>query len=297
LGRSPLTGNGGYTVLALSKKPDSPFKDVRLRQAVSLLIDRDAFIDAFYNVSKLQSLGLTVESAWNSHVPSSWKAIWLDPQTSALGDGAKYFKHDPDEAAKLLKAANAFGIEQELAYHSDRGAFGGATHQQQMEAFAEMLQAGGHFKLKTVTGPYATFFQPNYLRAHGNFDGIAPDPSGSFPDIELQLDNNYQPGAKNDVIGDWGNVPGLQDIMDRLRNELDPNKRNDIVKEFQKFMAVQMPAVPYPGLASVFDLYWPWVGNAGVYLAFGSTVPGAADSPAESDIYLWYDKSKDTRTT
>src|SRR5690606_22693714 len=39
-------------VIGFSYRPDSPFHDERIRRAVSMLIERDPWIDAFYNVSK-----------------------------------------------------------------------------------------------------------------------------------------------------------------------------------------------------------------------------------------------------
>ena len=40
-----------------SVKPDNAFKDVRLRQAVSMLIDRGAIVDTFYNVPNFKAAG------------------------------------------------------------------------------------------------------------------------------------------------------------------------------------------------------------------------------------------------
>ena len=100
--------NGGYQI-TLSKLENSPLqKDVRLRHAISMLIDRDAWIDTFFNVSELEKQGLPMQSAWNSTI-SCTAVEWLDPKTDKLGEDSKWFKHDPKGAADLLRAANAYG--------------------------------------------------------------------------------------------------------------------------------------------------------------------------------------------
>src|SRR3970282_853689 len=58
----------------------SQFLDERVRQAFSMAIDRDAYLDTFHNVSPLRAQGVTVDAVWNSHlgiVPEGW---WLDPK-------------------------------------------------------------------------------------------------------------------------------------------------------------------------------------------------------------------------
>ena len=85
---------------------------MRIRYAISNLIDRDLWIDTFYNVSKLQQEGLPMDTGWNSHI-SCTSAEWLDPKSEkTFGENAKYFKRDLAEAKKLLAAAGyASGVE------------------------------------------------------------------------------------------------------------------------------------------------------------------------------------------
>jgi ABC-type transport system substrate-binding protein len=297
IGFHPLNSGitGGYQI-TLSKLENSPLqKDVRLRHAISLLIDRDAWIDAFFNVSRLEKDGLTMQSGWNSNI-SCTAPEWLDPKTNKLGEDSKWFHHDPDEAGKLLRAANSFGIEQDYSYASS----GFTTPQttRQMEVIAQMLQEGGHFKLNVKTGDYTAWAQPTFFRGRGQYEGISWT-SGAMggDDMDAQLWGFYAPGARSDGIYSWDRVPGLEDLMKRHRREADDKKRVAITQEIQRFLAKNQPAIMYPGIATSFNMYWPWMGNAGVYRHLGSTGPGAPLAvPQDTLIHAWYDKSKDKRS-
>jgi peptide/nickel transport system substrate-binding protein len=291
LANSPFIGNtGGGGMYGFSKRSTSPFqRDIRVRHAVSHLLDRDAWLDAINNVSGLGREGLPVEVGWNSHCACSWPTVWLDPKEGKLGEGSKYFQYNPDEAAKLLRAAGHFGLEQELVMRAD----GSSVYNREQAIFADMLNTGGHFKIKTRVEDYNTFVLPKYIfvKPGGDFEGISPLPWGAFPDFDGVLWGHWAPGSRNDWTGDWDNIPGLRDLMVRHRQERDEKKQIAIAHEWQREMAKQMPLVPNPGRASTFTLYWPWMGNAGVHQTWLTN-----GNASETFLYYWLDKSKDTRT-
>ena len=82
----------------------SPFLDERVRQAASLSIDRELWLDTVYNVASFRSQGLPVETKWNSSVLPVYEG-WLDPRSRDFGPNGKYFEHSVEEAKKLLAAA------------------------------------------------------------------------------------------------------------------------------------------------------------------------------------------------
>lgn len=283
--------NGDYT-LTLSKLEDSPLRDVRIRHAISLLIDREPWIDTFYNISGLEAIGLPMESAWNSHFCCT-ATEWLDPQSNQLGEDSRWFHHNPEEAARLLEAADAFGLEQDFSYATS-GLTTPATSRR-MEVFAQMLQEGGHFKLRVNTGDYTSWFQPEYFRARAQYDGIAWT-SGNHnvvPDLDSVLWGFYAPNGRNDGIYAWDRVPGLQNLMERHRREMDGEERLAVAHDLQRLLAQEMPAVKFPGVATIFHMYWPWMGNGGYFRVYGSQQVVANDTLPT----IWYDEGKDTRSS
>ena len=91
-------------VVTFGMMGDSPFKDERVRQAVSMALDRDAMIDAAFNISNLRMKASPMEIRYNSHIQAEWtpSGYWLDPKGSDFGENAKYFKFNIEEAKKLL---------------------------------------------------------------------------------------------------------------------------------------------------------------------------------------------------
>jgi peptide/nickel transport system substrate-binding protein len=284
---SPLRGQSSINYIGMSKLPDSKWeKDLRLRQALSMVIDRDAYVDAFYNVSGFEAEGLPVEVGHNTHVPCSWPTIWLNPKKDDLGENSKYLQFQLDEAAKLLRAANAFGAEDTLTFAAT-GQFGTPK---QLEVMVQMMNQGGHFKITLNPQDYTTVITPKYTFGKGQYPDLGTHPLGGWVDWEIPMWNTFSPGGRNDYVGH--ETPHLKEIMLRYRNELDEKKRIDIAKEWQIAMAKEMVLVPFPGQATGFGFAYPWFGNAGYF-----DVAGGGVAPQETLIHAWYDKSKDTRST
>jgi peptide/nickel transport system substrate-binding protein len=112
------------------RAPDAPWRDDRVRKAVSMAIDRDALLDAAYNFPELQELGLPVERVWNTDVPASEKPYWLDPKgeykfepddPDMTEDNKAIFAYNPEQAMALLEAAGyGDGFSTKFAYTSAR---------------------------------------------------------------------------------------------------------------------------------------------------------------------------------
>src|SRR5207247_7067372 len=89
-----------------------PFNDVRVRRAISHAIDRQAIIESVYvkgEPTPAIGRGLT-----------DWS-----PRVDQLGPGAKYYRHDPKEARRLLAEAGFHnGLKTQLNVTGGYGADG-----------------------------------------------------------------------------------------------------------------------------------------------------------------------------
>jgi peptide/nickel transport system substrate-binding protein len=265
----------------------SPFHDTRVRQAVSMLLERQLFIDTFFNVTAFESEGLPVESRWHSHFAAGEPPYWIDPQGDGLGEGAKNFQYDPEEAMKLVRAAGHDGTLSMPGWVS--GAASESALRQQ-EAIQEMLHEGNLFEISINSVP-RNDFNVNYFNGGGLYEGIVlqqgPGVSGDI-DNHITVRFNVTAAPPQCLLREvYPFYEETQRLIDAQRLELDDGKRLEILTDLQQEMALQMPAVPWPGIANGFNLAWPWMGNFNLYTAKSSIT-----SPSESWPSLWYDESK-----
>ena len=271
-------------------RPGSPFLDERVRRAAAMLIDRDQWIDTFFNVSKFKAEGFPVDVRWHSHISSGWEGFWLDPRSDAFGEGKANFQYNPAEAKKLLAAAGyPNGLSTDFTFITTSQY--GTTYVQHAEVFKGMLEAHGDFKLRQNNPDYQTDFVPKYVYSKGNFNGIYvgattthPDPDGSLFSL-FHRDGNAQHVALDGNGGD----ERMYALVEAQRKEPDRNKRIQIIQDFQRYVATKMYTLPYPGQSRGYSLAWPWIGNRGVFRQYDDEA-----APQESRVQLWFDRSKYT---
>jgi ABC-type transport system substrate-binding protein len=261
--------------LMFSAKPDSPFRDVRLRRAASMLMDRDIYADTFYNLGQFRDAGLPVEVTWHSHLAAQSTSTWLDPKGKELGEGAQYFQHNVAEAKKLISAAGLPSTP--IAYWMRRRVPDFPT------VIANMLSDG--FQLQTRVLDTNTEWRPLVQASKGaRVDGVCGDAIAAGYNDESFLVNKYTPAGKFSVSPDP--IPGISDAIQKARQELDTNRRNDMVKRVQKDLAMLMPDIPELSVGPRYALNWPWIKNFGVFTW------GGIFHSSSSKVYTeyWYDE-------
>jgi ABC-type transport system substrate-binding protein len=271
-------------VIGFSYRPSSPFHDERIRRAVSMLIDRDPWIDAFYNVSSYEAEGLPVEARWDSHYMAGEPPYWIDPKGNGLGEGAAYFQHNPEEAAKLIEAS---GLPTPIRIP---GAYNVAyAIDDQVASLTGMLVDSGLFEIEVASYDNQIYNQTYHLTS-GDHDGLVMGHSMcQSGDINNHISCRYAVGSGARVLVPetypWYNK--VQDLMVRQRSELDNEVRLGLLTDIQKELALWMPAVPWPGAANGFSLAWPYMAN------YGTRNPRSViTAPSETWQYYWYDASK-----
>lgn len=260
--------------------PNSPWaKDPRVKQAISMAIDRAGIMDLGYNVKKLKAEGLDVSERWNNLIPAGMERFWLDPLSAAQGESKKYFEYNVAEAKKLLSAAGfANGFETVYQYTANRY---GAAFNAIAEANIAFLNDIG---IKTTTD--VQDYSSKYITQTfvGNFKGIAfgletPFPEGGNYPNRMFTDNPTNHSKIKD--------PELADLAAKQQRELDPAKRKELFFEIQRKNAEKMHYIPHnAGAGTGWAAYQGWVKNIDI-----QTIPGAYSGATEELPYIWLDKA------
>ena len=282
----------------IGDKP-SPFLDVRVRQAISMCLDRDLYIDRFANVSGYQADGLPVSTYWHTamgYLPE----ITLDPRDAGkFGKNAKYYTYNIEEAKKLMAAARSAypgAAFPKITSHSSPGG--------QVAEFVQVTAVLDQFMQElgldiTSTALQTTEFGQKVGNTRGQFPGIAiyGGVAASRTATDYFVWRYYSKdggtgwlgfGGPDGRLGDGSGDREVDTLIEKLRGEFDPNVSKSIMHELQRHLAYQAYCVPRPGFADSFALAWPAIRNFATFQ--GDTrvsAPGIYGWPQ-----YWYDTSK-----
>lgn len=248
-------------------------RDERVRQAMSLAIDRDGWIEAKYNGSRFESEGLDVERRYNTALQATETTTgwWLDPHDKNFGPNSKYFSRNVAEAKKLLAAAgfpNGVEIQSNHITTSQLG----ITFPKDIEIWEGMMaEAGFRFKKNIIdySGEYLKIRDTN-----GDFAGIGyktgPPAPTNDPINRLQYEfstkggpgfHGFDAAGKGDKSGD----PTVESLIAKGVAEFDTEKRRAIVFDLQRHLASKWYAFRWPGGSSQFAVVWPVIRNFRVW--------------------------------
>ncbi len=262
----------------------SPFVDERVRQAFSLSIDRNLWIDTFFNLPALKAEGIPVDTRWNSMINATQEGWWLDPQGKDFGPNAKYYQHDIAEAKKLLSAAGASnGVD--LESHHIVTADYGPAFPKQIEVMLGMAADSG-MRIKINPSNYLTDFRSKFADSKGKFDGICfanftvITEAGSWLGAVFNKQGSLFKGFDDGQTAGTGD-PYIDDMTTKINREFDTKARWAMAHELQRYEAKKQYMIPFPGGASGVTLSWPAVENKFVF-------QGGVE---ELDIWLNNDKA------
>jgi ABC-type transport system substrate-binding protein len=269
LGDLPLASNR----LWFGVRPDSIFRDPRVRRAASMLVDRQLLQDTFYNIPAFEKAGYPVKR-YNTTIGivPFYQGLWLDPTSSDYtADEKKTYEFHPDEAKKLIDAA---GIKTpvELNFGTTKGRYG-ETYDRTVEALKGMLEAQNFFKLNITNLDYTTDWIPKFVAGKGNapYPFFTPNANfGAAGALKYLFTYFHNTGSlQNAAMVGGPAVPGQDQgeaLLEKALGTLDVNQQASILKDWQKYMAMQCICIDDPGPGvTPFVLNWPYVMNAGVY--------------------------------
>ncbi len=210
-----------------------PFSDARVRQAMSMAIDRQAIIEAV-----LEGVG-----SMNPAVPAALKE-WSIP-FDKLGEGAKYYKYDPAEAKKLLAAAGyPNGFPGTMCFTT----YGSTILVDTMQLVQKDLKAVG-IDVKIDQKEYGAYIATCF---YGKFDSMTFGPQTGFLEPDNFLFGQYYPEELKNQS--HINDPVVADMLVRQRRTLDLAKRREIIYDIQRHLAKQQYYVQMP--SSIYVAVW-----------------------------------------
>ena len=220
---------GGYPTFFPFKDKTSPFQDIRMRQAVSMAIDRDTINKVTYNGTGKPAYVLPVGfGKWALQEGD------LSPQT------APFYKYNPAQAKQLLSAAGHAGYQVKLGYTTNFAPFA------QLPGIAQtinsMLNAVG-FQSTLVGCDYTDCYIGGGRGARfGNRPGDEVYLGGfttfSGPDEALYNYYDSHSSANSDGLQD----PKLDALIDHARTVLGQDAQAQAYKDVQRYMADQVYA-------------------------------------------------------
>jgi peptide/nickel transport system substrate-binding protein len=206
------------------KLDQPPFNDVRVRQAVSMAINRDEMISVVYSG----------RGNWNNAVPWALSEWWLDPRGPDMGPNAKYFKYDPAEARQLLAAAgHPDGLKVDMIATPGYG----QIFVQQVELVQQQLKSAGidaTIKMQEYAAYIGTTFRGQFEGGNVLVFGLETP----FTEPHDFLFNMYHPkGTRNHAgVAD----PKLSEMIEKQARTLDKNERKQQIFEIQRYLGEQM---------------------------------------------------------
>jgi peptide/nickel transport system substrate-binding protein len=214
------------------KVDQAPFNDQRVRQAVSMMINRDNIIQVIDN-----GVG-----QWNNAIPWALSEWWLDPRGADQGESAKNFKYDPAAAKQLLAAAgHPDGLQVKMLSTPGYG----TVWVQSVELVLADLKAGGvdaSLEMHEYADYIATIFSGKFQGGNVLVYGLETP----FTEPHDFLFNMYHPkGTRNHASV---NDPKLTAMIEQQARTLDRAQRKQQIFDIQRYLGEQMYYPP--GIAS-----------------------------------------------
>jgi len=231
-----------------------PWRDKRVRQALSMAMDRDGYLDI---------LDPTGEGTWNSFFGPALEPFFMSPREDAelWGETASFFEHNVTEAKALLAAAGyPNGLDVNIISNVDRY---GPASQQQWELVASTIRDAG-FNTQNVYQEYGAYIQSTYFGQIQDPIGIGLGPLiGTVLDPDDMLNTCYWSGSARH---NWSGTPideqaTLDEMFQTQKTLLDLEERTEYIQELQREMAksfLTVTTVATPG----FSYTQPWVKDA-----------------------------------
>jgi peptide/nickel transport system substrate-binding protein len=228
-----INNANGIMYYNLAEGSGSPFLDIRLRQAVSLALDRDAYAAA----SGFQP-GQYIQTFMVTPGIGQWAVVMSDLSP----DVQQYYKYDPQKAKQLFQAVGGDKLNTKLIYPA------GNPADPQLGVQAQTVFS----MLKQVLGWNLTYVTVDYQREWINGGkgigypggGVPPDgmawwgPGAVGPTVDEYVVNFYQSKGAGNMS--HLNDPKIDDLISKARATLKEEDQVKAYKDVQTYIIQQM---------------------------------------------------------
>ncbi|HLZ71881.1 MAG TPA: ABC transporter substrate-binding protein [Dehalococcoidia bacterium] len=220
-------GIGGYIYLRTDKPP---FNDKRVRQALSMAIDRKAIRDAITNGEGVEDQALFVG------------LVGIARQVKDLGASAKFWTHDPQAAKQLMTAAGVSNLSFDWN-HADASVYTQAYVDTSSLTQAQWKKDLG-ITVNDKQQPYSQYISTTY---QGNYEGVGHSPRA----VPYFLDHLYEQffmsadGKRARINLSYVNDQTLNDLLQKQRGQFDLNERKKTFTQIEDLLADQQ-----------YQIYW-----------------------------------------
>jgi peptide/nickel transport system substrate-binding protein len=227
---------------------NKPFNDLRVRQALSMAVDRDAGL-------KLQDP--TAKGNWCSFLAPGHAPFYVSPRdrNGDYGASGKYWMRNVKEARALLSAATGSDtLKFKLVSSFD--AYGPVIKQSVQAAVDTIREAG--FEAEIVDQPYASYITTTFKGNMGP-DSAALGPLSIAVEPDELFMRNY---STNGPTRNWAGTPiaeqsALDAMFEKQRALLDTRERTEFIKQIQFKMSESFLTVPtYAAAGWAFAQNW-----------------------------------------
>jgi oligopeptide transport system substrate-binding protein len=208
------------TITFAPTKIDPNYADPKIRQAISMAIDRATIVKQIFNNTRVPATG------WVSPVVDGYKA-------NACG---QYCVYDPAKAKALLDEAGGFkGSKMTLSYNAD------SSHKAWTEATCNSIkQALGVDCVATPVVDFATF--RTLITSHKMKGMFRTGWQMDYPSIEDFLAPLYETNASSND-GQYSN-PAFDKLINDAAAQTDPAQANAKYQQAEDVLATDMPVIP-----------------------------------------------------
>jgi peptide/nickel transport system substrate-binding protein len=243
------------------------FQDERLRQGISLAINRDAMIQIVF-----ESLGFVGAT-------QPWTYLFDHAPTVESGDLGPWAHFDPQQAKQLLAAAGASNLTMDNTYFA---------YSESSNRWAEVLVAQFRDVGVTMTGGKADYTEFNSQWIGRKLPEVS---SYGWQTTGFDADNWFYNQVYSTSGGNRWNIndPQLDQWAEQQQVELDPEKRKAIWRKMWDLELRKAYRPPMGTAIGGFEVYQPWM--RGVRFTGGSPGDNSTYYDCGDQVqYAWLDK-------